>query len=214
MTTEKNKIAKEGLVFIYGLLLVSLIGFIFYYPLGCLVFSFALFTIYFFRNPKRITPTPQDLIIAPADGTVIFTGESTEHNFLNKKMKRITIFMSPFNVHVNRAPANGEVKNSVHYSGKFLAAFDERASLENERSAIHLTTDQGDDIVFVQIAGWFARRIISYPKIGETLKKGDIFGLIKFGSRMDIFLPENYELAVGDKQKTYAGETVLAIKRS
>lgn len=210
MTNENHLIAKEGLVIISVFILLT-IGAFFLHPLaGVIGVALSIFNIYFFRNPKRHTPQNDGFLICPADGRVIFVGESEEHFFLKKKMKRITVFMSPFNVHVNRAPASGKVLNQVHFSGKFLAAFDERASLENERSAILLELENKDQIVFVQIAGWFARRIISYPKIGDILQKGKIFGLIKFGSRMDIYVPENYEPLVAMGQTTMAGETLLA----
>lgn len=127
-------------------------------------------------------------------------------------MKRVTIFMSPFNVHVNRAPASGKVLDTVHHNGKFLAAFSEKASDENERSAVHLKTTEGDEVVFVQIAGWFARRIKSYAKVGDQLLRGKIFGVIKYGSRMDVYFPDDYDWTVKLNQKVKAGETVIASK--
>ena len=120
--------------------------------------------------------------------------------------------MSPFNVHVNRSPETGEVLDTVHHNGKFLAAFSDKASEENERSAIWLKTTEGDEVVFVQIAGWFARRIKSYAKVGDQLIRGKIFGLIKYGSRMDVYFPEQFESTVKLNQKVKAGETVIASK--
>lgn len=212
MTKETDRVAREGFFLIF-------LSFIFAIGLG-LYNSYAgllgglwfVFCVSFFRNPRRVTPEENGKIICPADGTVIFVGRATEPDFLKKEMNRVTIFMSPFNVHVNRAPESGVVKGKIYHKGKYLAAFDEKASLENERSAIHMETAGGDDIVFVQIAGWFARRIVSYPQIGARLFRGKIFGVIKFGSRMDVYYPDGFLPSVALKQKVKAGETVLASK--
>lgn len=179
---------------------------------GALSTVWFLFCVYFFRNPKRSSPQEAGKLIAPADGKVIFVGETEEKHFCKKPMKRVTIFMSPFNVHVNRAPESGEVLDTVHHNGKFLAAFSEKASEENERSAVHMKTKEGDEIVFVQIAGWFARRIKSYAKVGDEMIRGKIFGVIKYGSRMDVYFPDGFESTVQVNQKVKAGVTVIASK--
>lgn len=212
MTNETHSIAKEGLTIITASLFIAAGLFFFNIYAASVVLFFALFSIYFFRNPKRVTPQDTNVLIAPADGKVIFVGEAEENHFLKKKMRRVTIFMSPFNVHVNRAPESGEVLGAVHHHGKFLAAFDEKASEQNERFAVHLKTTSGVEIVFVQIAGWFARRIICYAKQGDILQRGRIFGLIKFGSRMDVFFPESFSSALQLGDITKAGETILARK--
>lgn len=212
MTNENHVIAKEGVPIIVGTAVAALVASYFNVYSGIGICVWLLFCIYFFRNPKRVTPTESNVLIAPADGKVIFVGEADENHFLKKRMRRVTIFMSPFNVHVNRSPESGVVLGAVHHPGKFLAAFDEKASEQNERFAVHLKTESGTEIVFVQIAGWFARRIICYAKPGDQLQRGKIFGLIKFGSRMDVYFPEDYTstLKVGDIAA--AGATVLARK--
>lgn len=212
MTNESDKIAREGHVILLLSAAAAFAGMIVHPYLGALLVLWLAFCLYFFRNPSRVTP-PQGLI-SPADGKVIFIGRDTEKDFLHRDMQRITIFMSPFNVHVNRAPESGVIKNTKHHFGKFLAAFDERASSENERVTNHMLTDDGSDIVFVQIAGWFARRIVSYAKPGAKYLRGQIFGVIKFGSRMDVFFPDTYQIQVQLNQKVAAGETVLAKRES
>ena len=209
-TTADDHFAKEGWILIAISLGLAIIG-VFIHALVALIFVlFAAFTLYFFRNPKRVTPSDADAVICPADGTVIAITEDTERYFSKQKQKRVTVFMSPFNVHVNRSPVSGIITNTHYQSGKFLAAFSERASLENEQSALEIVTSQNQHLVFVQIAGWLARRIISYPQKGDTLVRGNIFGVIRFGSRMDIYLPLDAKVEVTLKQKVFAGETILA----
>ena len=209
-TNQDDLFAKEGWVLIGISLGLAFIG-IFIHALVAIVFvGFAAFTLYFFRNPKRNTPPDADAVICPADGTVIAIVEDTERYFSKQKQKRVTIFMSPFNVHVNRSPITGTISNSHYQSGKFLAAFSEKASLENEQSALEIVTPNNKRLVFVQIAGWLARRIISYPHKGENLQAGEIFGVIRFGSRMDIYLPIDAKIEVSLKQNVLAGETILA----
>ncbi|MBF0106104.1 MAG: phosphatidylserine decarboxylase family protein [Deltaproteobacteria bacterium] len=212
MTQEKNFIAKEGYIFLLITGIVAVVLFVWHVFAGVVGAVCFLFCVYFFRNPPRLKPYALDQLTAPADGRVIFIGRVIENHFFNKPMQKISIFMSPFNVHVNRAPMTGEVMGKRYCRGVFLAAFDERAGDQNERSAVLLKTDDGDDIVFVQIAGWFARRIVSYPERGDRLLQGQIFGLIRFGSRMDIYFPDTFEPAVVLKQKVSAGRTVIAAK--
>jgi len=214
MTTQKDMIAKEGYPIVLGSGVAGLVAIYFNVYAGVVLLLWTAFCIYFFRNPKREWSQNPDLLICPADGKIIGVGKAKESHFLNKEMNRITIFMSPFDVHVNRVPESGTVLGQVHHHGKFLAAFDERASEENERSAIHLKTESGLEIVFVQIAGWFARRIVSYPKIGDCLQRGNIFGVIKFGSRMDIFYPDDFEPSVKMGERVKAGQSVIAKKKA
>lgn len=209
MTTDSQIISHEGYFIIFLSFLLTTVSFFICPFLGALTLLWLFFCVYFFRNPKRQTPDSPDALIVPADGKVIHIGKAQEKHFLNKEMQRVTIFMSPFDVHVNRSPASGVVKNTVWHHGKFLAAFGKQASEENERSAIHMEVDGGEEIVFVQIAGWFARRIVSYPKNQDKLQKGSIFGVIKFGSRMDIYFSDSYKIDVELNQKVKAGETIL-----
>ncbi|MCP5464622.1 MAG: phosphatidylserine decarboxylase family protein [Deltaproteobacteria bacterium] len=212
MTTDKNSFAREGLPFIFLSLVLVLIS-IAIHPLATVITTLLLaFVLYFFRNPQRHPSQENDILISPADGKVIQVERVVEPDFLKKELLRVTIFMSPFNVHVNRFPDTGTVLGKAYHKGKFLKAFSPDASLHNERSALHIKTNSDKDVVFVQIAGWLARRIVSYPKEGDSYDRGQIFGVIRFGSRMDVYLPEDYECIVSLEQKVKAGETILARK--
>ncbi len=167
-----------------------------------------LFVLYFFRNPERTPPADPLAVIAPADGTVI-VAERVSDTPLGTDSLKISIFMSVFNVHVNRAPFDGKVVYVSYHRGKFFDARDGRASCENERNGIVLETAAGVRIAFVQIAGLIARRIICYPRIGDLLKKGERYGLIRFGSRVDVYLPIEVVPLVKIGDKTTAGVTVL-----
>jgi phosphatidylserine decarboxylase len=167
-----------------------------------------LFVISFFRNPERKTPGDDKTVIAPADGTVIVV-ERVSETPLGTEALKISIFMSVFNVHVNRAPLDGKVVDITHHPGRFLDARDGRASSENERNSVVLETVAGVRIAFVQIAGLIARRIICYPKVGDVLVRGTRYGLIRFGSRVDVYLPADVEPMVKLGDKTTAGETIL-----
>lgn len=168
-----------------------------------------LFVLYFFRNPERTPPADSKAVIAPADGTVIVS-ERVAETPLGCEALKISIFMSVFNVHVNRVPFDGRVLDVSYHRGKFFDARDGRASCENERNGIVLETAGGVRIAFVQIAGLIARRIVCYPRVGELLKRGERYGLIRFGSRVDVYLPVDTEALVKIGDKTVAGETVLA----
>ena len=213
-TKESDPIAKEGLPIIAGSLFVS--GLLYKWDkktLASLTGLFSLFSTYFFRNPERKTPDLRNGVISAADGTVIFTGEGYERYFLKKYVKKISIFMSLFDVHVNRSPVDGFVVDIKYNRGKFFSANLDKASTENEQCAIHIKTEDKRDIVVVQIAGLVARRIVTYPKAGEQLNKGDIIGLIKFGSRVDIYIDGGFEQTVRLKEHVKAGETVLGLLR-
>lgn len=172
-------------------------------------FVLALFVLYFFRNPERTAPADSAAVIAPADGTVILV-EQVPETPLGVEALKISIFMSVFNVHVNRVPFDGKVVDTFHHQGKFFDARNGRASCENERNGIVLEIAGGGRIAFVQIAGLIARRIISYPRIGDQLVRGERYGLIRFGSRVDVYLPPETEPLVKLGDKAVAGETVLA----
>lgn len=169
----------------------------------------SLFVLYFFRNPERVVPSDKSTVIAPADGTVIVV-EQVPETPLGTEALKISIFMSVFNVHVNRVPFDGKVIDTFHHHGKFFDARDGRASCENERNGIVLELASGVRIAFVQIAGLIARRIISYPLNGDMLARGDRYGLIRFGSRVDVYLPPGVNPLVKLGDKTVAGETALA----
>lgn len=205
-------IAKEGWPFVGIALVLSALGFILHPVAGGLLLGLVFFNLYFFRNPERISPQNPDFIVSPADGKILHVEKVIESQFLKKEVLKVSIFMSPLNVHVNRIPVTGQIKQVSYNKGKFLTAFHEKASLENEQNALIIENDKKEEILFVQIAGWLARRIVCYAKPGETWKRGDVFGLIRYGSRMDIYLPLDYlvEVKVGDKVK--AGITILARK--
>jgi phosphatidylserine decarboxylase len=167
-----------------------------------------IFVISFFRNPERTPPGDDRTVVAPADGTVIVV-ERVPETPLGTEALKISIFMSVFNVHVNRAPLDGTVVDIAYVPGRFLDARDGRASSENERNGVVLETAAGVRIAFVQIAGLIARRIICYPSVGDMLKRGTRYGLIRFGSRVDVYLPVDVEPLVKLGDITTAGETVL-----
>ncbi len=171
------------------------------------------FTLYFFRDPDR-TPLTSDeyAVIAPADGKVVFVGETEEPEFLKSSAKMVSIFMSPANVHVNRIPISGTVKFLKYIKGEYIVAFDEKSSERNERMLVGVES-RGHRILFKQIAGFIARRIVCELKDGQSVRAGERFGMIKFGSRVDVLLPLNSEINVRVGEKTSAGSTVLGILR-
>jgi phosphatidylserine decarboxylase len=165
--------------------------------------------INFFRDPERVIPQVPQAVLAPADGKIIFVGPTFEDRFLSKETLKISIFMSIFNVHVNRIPLSGEVE-SIHYEkGTFFAASLDKASLDNEHNAVVLRTPEGEKIVFVQIAGLIARRIDCWLQPGDLVQQGVRFGMIRFGSRLDVFVPTNSQPAVSKGQHVKAGESII-----
>jgi phosphatidylserine decarboxylase len=209
MRNEHTPIAVEGYPFIamagFVTVVVALLG---WKILAVVAFVATLFITYFFRNPERVVPEDEHAVVAPADGKIIYVGHSrVEH--LDADMAKISIFMSVFNVHVNRAPITGRIIDTFYHRGKFLDVRDERATFENERSGLVVEVAAGKKIVVVQVAGLIARRIICYLRKGDTMVRGERYGLIRFGSRLDVYLPRdaNVRVAVGDK--TIAGETIL-----
>lgn len=166
-----------------------------------------LFVISFFRNPERMPPADTALLVAPADGTVVYVGPATQEH-LGACLK-ISIFMSVFNVHVNRAPISGTVVDRFYKQGKFYDARHADASCENEQCGLVMEQDNGVRVAFVQIAGLIARRILCYAEVGDRLERGQRYGMIRFGSRVDVYLPEGLESLVTVGQTTVAGETAL-----
>ena len=214
---NNSPFAREGYPFIaYAVGLTALLtvaawrlcSTVLFIPAG-ISFLLALFVLYFFRNPERTTPSDATAVIAPADGVVI-VAERVPETPLGVEAMKISIFMSVFSVHVNRVPFDGTVVDTFHHQGKFFDARDGRASCENERNGIVLEIAGGVRIAFVQIAGLVARRIISYPLVGDILVRGERYGLIRFGSRVDVYLPANVVPLVKLGDKTVAGETILA----
>jgi len=182
-------------------------------PLGYLGALLTAWCAYFFRNPDRITPTRQGLVISPADGVVqsiVRAVPPAELEMGDAPLTRVAVFMNVFNVHVNRAPIDGTISKVSYRPGKFLNASLDKASEDNERQSLKITTTDGKDIAFVQIAGLVAKRILCWTKEGDQMKAGERFGLIRFGSRVDVYLPDGTEPLVAVGQTAVAGETVLA----
>lgn len=168
-----------------------------------------LFMCYFFRDPERITIPNKNAFYSPADGKIIVITEAREDEILNENALKISIFMSPLNVHVNRAPCDGIVREVKHYPGKFLSAFKDEASIVNEHITMLLENETHGRIVVKQIAGYVARRAVCRVKPGAALNQGQRYGIIKFSSRLDIFLPLNTKVKVKLDDKVTAGETIL-----
>ena len=205
-------IAPEGYPFIGISSAVTLLGWFVSPWIAVLFFALTLFVIYFFRNPKRVIPTDSAVVLSPADGKIIELADMREERFLKAEARKISIFMSPMDPHVNRVPVTGTVEEVSYNKGKFLTAFHEKASLANEQNAVVMKNEQGEKVLFIQIAGWLARRIVCYLKPGMRMAQGDIFGLIRFGSRMDVYVPMGYAIRVKMGERVKAGETVLAKK--
>ena len=182
-------------------------------PLFWLGLLLTAYCVYFFRNPPRVTPTRVGLVIAPADGMVLPIERAVpppELELGDQPLTRVSIFLNIFNVHVNRVPVDGTITALSYRPGKFVNASLDKASVDNERMSLKVTTYDGVDLGFIQIAGLVARRIICELKVGEPVRAGQVFGLIRFGSRMDVFLPEGVAPLVVPYQTTVAGETVIA----
>jgi len=175
------------------------------------IFSAALFlfTLNFFRDPERVTPQTERGVISPADGKIVLIQEVEENNFLKSKAIQVSVFMSPLNVHVNRYPIAGKVAYFQHIPGKFMVAFEDKSSEVNERTLIGIDSQFGK-VLFKQIAGFVARRIVAPINIGDEAKAGERFGMIKFGSRVDVLLPIGSEIKVRVGEIAVAGETILA----
>ncbi len=165
--------------------------------------------IYFFRDPERVTPEGESLIISPADGKVVLIKEIEEDVYLKSKATQISIFLSPLDVHVNRNPISGKLEYLKYHPGKYLMAWDENASIENERADFGVQHISGTKLFFKQITGFLARRIVYHIKEGDDLIAGERFGMMKFGSRMDVIVPENIEVLVKEGDRTWAGESVI-----
>ncbi len=178
------------------------------YSLITLAILLVIFTLNFFRDPERKAPDRDDVVVSPADGKVLFIKEIVDNKFLNDKAKMISVFMSPLNVHVNRIPIDGKVDFLEYHKGEYIAAFEDKASEVNERAEIGITSKHGK-VLFTQVAGFVARRIVYDLSIGDTVTMGERFGMIKFGSRVDVIVPINWTPKVKQGDKVSAGETIL-----
>lgn len=206
-------IHNEGWKFVGIFAAITALLAIIWEPMGWLGLVLTVWCYYFFRDPERVTPEIDDVVVSPADGIVqmITKVKAPEELGLgNEKFTRVSVFMSVFNVHVNRAPAEGKITKTVYVPGKFFNATLDKASKDNERQLLAMKTKSGKNIAFVQIAGLVARRILCEAQEGQDYKAGERFGLIRFGSRLDVYLPEGVEPQVCLGQIMVAGESVLA----
>jgi phosphatidylserine decarboxylase len=207
----------EGYPFVGGFALASLILFWLWSPLGWLATLATLWCAYFFRDPQRVTPVREGIVVAPADGRVSQAGNAVPPKELDlgaQPLPRVSIFMSVFDCHINRSPIAGRVERIVYRAGKFLSADLDKASEDNERNALVIVSGAGARIAVVQIAGLVARRIVSFTREGDMVATGQRIGMIRFGSRVDVYLPEGTRLLVAAGQIAIAGETVLADLKS
>ncbi|WP_346327370.1 phosphatidylserine decarboxylase [Iodidimonas sp. SYSU 1G8] len=206
-------IHREGHMFIGIFAVVTLVLTLIWAPLGFVGLVLTVWCVYFFRDPDRTTPVREGLTISPADGKVVsvaFAPPPPELEMGTEPRLRIGIFMNVFDVHVNRSPCDGTITKKVYSPGLFINATLDKASEDNERMALRMTTASGKDIAFVQIAGLVARRIVTPVAPGDLLRAGERFGIIRFGSRVDVYLDEGMKPLVSVGQTAIAGETVLA----
>jgi phosphatidylserine decarboxylase len=205
--------AKEGIPFLILPLLVAILAFeMGWWTLASLAVLATLFIAFFFRNPRRNIPAQHNAILSPADGKIIHVGECIEDRLLKQRALKVSIFMSVFDVHINRAPITGRVLERNYHPGQFLVASREKSSLLNEQNALLLETEDRFKILLIQIAGFIARRIVCYADTGDTVKQGEIFGLIRFGSRVDLYLPTEVKPLVSVGQHVKGGESIIGCR--
>ncbi|MFQ5682821.1 MAG: phosphatidylserine decarboxylase family protein [Candidatus Binatia bacterium] len=203
-------VSREGYPFILIAVFLTLIALILGWAWVGLVFGILTFVfVGFFRDPVRTPPTGEGLILSPADGKVVGIKELEGKGFFEGAATRISIFLSPLDVHVNRAPVRGQVEDAYYQEGKFFAAYREQASQNNEQNALRIIDPEGRKLSVVQIAGAMARRIVCYVKKGDDLERGEKFGLIMFGSRTDLLLPRGSRVEVVEGQQVRGGETIM-----
>jgi len=210
MLTPQIPVAKEGFPFIgytaFGTLVLALLGL----PVATAIsFIITTFVLCFFRDPERLVPERSDALVSPADGKVIHVEKVQENPFIEGQVTKVSIFMNVFNVHVNRIPFNGKVEKVLYKPGKFYSADSAKGGLENEYCATVITTPQGKTLAFVQIAGLIARRIVCWLEPGDEVTRGSRFGLIRFGSRVDLYLPVETDILIKEGDTVRAGETIL-----
>ena len=208
------KLHKEGYRFLTLAAVITFILLLISNFLGLIGFVLTVWVYYFFRDPERFPINDENYLLSPADGVVsqiIQTNGPSELGLENKKFTRISIFMNAFNCHVNRVPSSGKITKIFYKPGKYINASLDKASEENERNYVKMTNSNGEELILVQIAGLIARRIVCDVKENDETKQGDKFGIIRFGSRVDLYF-ENYQTLVRQNQKTISGETLLAKK--
>ncbi len=203
----------EGRKFVGIFAAITVVLFLIWDPLGWIGVGLTVWCYYFFRDPERVVPQRPGLLVSPADGVVSLIEPAVppaELGMPDVALTRVSVFMSVFNCHVNRTPATGEIVSVAYRPGKFFNASLDKASVDNERNALRIRLEDGREIAVVQIAGLVARRIMWWVKEGDRLNRGDRFGLIRFGSRLDVYLPDGVAPQVRIGQTMVAGETVIA----
>ena len=212
---NKMELAKEGIPIILALvaagLLVSFIPFTFFRILGAVLFVLGLFSCFFFRDPRRNIVADPSVFVAPADGRVLEVTEE-ENPYLQGKTKVVKIFLSIFNVHIQRSPLEGKISKIEYKKGKFLDARNQRASFENENNSFVIENNDCK-VVVKQISGFIARRIVSWGRVGQSVQMGQKIGLIRFGSQVDLYLPQDVELCVEKGDKVMAGVSIIAFQK-
>lgn len=209
----RSPVAREGLPFIALFVGVAVLGTVYnatFPPANGVLWVLAVWCLWFFRDPERETPALPGAVIAPADGKIVAIEEVAAAPLTGEPARKFSIFMNVFNVHVNRSPLTGTVSKVSYFQGAFVNAVLDKASVENERMEILLTLDDGTRLPFVQVAGLVARRIVCRATIGDRLQAGERFGLIRFGSRVDVYLPLTAKVTMRLGEKTQAGESVIA----
>lgn len=210
MLTPQVPVAKEGYPFIFAFAFATLLASILAMKVAAgFLLVITIFVLCFFRDPERLGPDRDDALVSPADGKVILVERVTDNRFTGEEVQKVSIFMNVFNVHVNRVPFGGRVDKILYKPGKFYSADSQQGGLQNEYCASIISTPEGKKIAFVQIAGLIARRIVCWLEVGDAVTRGKRFGLIRFGSRVDLYLPLETELVTKPGEKVRAGETVL-----
>jgi len=210
MNYKEWPIARDGFIFIIPLLLITFLCFFAGFLRTGIFFSApTLFVVWFFRNPERTTPKNEKAVVSPADGTVLKIEEVEEDDLIKGSFMKVSVFMSIFNVHVNRLPCSGVVKAIRYEKGAFFSANLDKASKLNERNSVVVETAGGREILTIQIAGLVARRIVCWVQEGMKAVKGERFGLIRFGSRLEVFLPPDTKILVKAGDKVKSGETEI-----
>jgi phosphatidylserine decarboxylase len=207
-------LAPEGWPFVLGGAAFAVVVYLLWprgIPLSALGLLLALFSLWFFRNPDRTPPSGTGVVVSPADGRIVYAGESPPGRYALVAGKRVSVFMSPFDVHVNRAPVTGRVASVRYHKGAFHVASVDKASLMNEQNGVAIVTPGGLTVTYVQIAGMLARRIVSDLKEGDAVRQGQRVGMIRFGSRVDLYLPAEARLSVVPGDRVRAGESVIGV---
>lgn len=207
-------LAPEGWPFVLGGAAFAVVVYLLWprgVPLAALGLLLALFSLWFFRNPERTPPSGAGVVVSPADGRIVYAGESPPGRYALVAGKRVSVFMSPFNVHVNRAPVTGRVASVRYHKGAFHVASVDKASLMNEQNGVAIVTPGGRTVTYVQIAGMLARRIVCDLKEGDAVLQGQRVGMIRFGSRVDLYLPAEVRLSVVPGDRVRAGESVIGV---